>query len=121
LQQYLVLYRDKIISRAKALELNIRIQPGLNPDYPAGVAYPASDHVPFEEAGFPYAYYESTNMEEDQLDEDMTGYVETVKEGEIWHTKKDSLAFIKKAFPGRIEERLSNSVRSLIDILPSLP
>jgi hypothetical protein len=113
--------RDKIISRAKALELNIRMQPGLNPDYPAGVAYPASDHVPFEELNIPYAYYESTNWEEDQLDEDMTGYVETVDEGEIWHTEKDNLDFIEKAFPGRIEERLRDTVRSLMDILPRLP
>ena len=112
--------RDQILESAQKLDLNIRVQPGLNPDYPEGVGYPASDHVPFEMVDIPYANYESTNWEEDQLDEEMTGYVETVEQGVIWHTERDRLEFLEEAFPGRVEERLKDSAQSLTDIIEQL-
>jgi hypothetical protein len=112
--------RDQIMARVDALDLNMRIQPGLNPDFPAGVGYPASDHVPFENVGIPYVNYESTNWEADQLDEDMTGYSETVEYGTIWHTNRDTLDFLEEAFPGRVENRLENAAHSLSDILANI-
>jgi len=65
---------------------------------------------------------EGENLKADILTklEDMTGYIETVKEGKIWHTEKDTLEFIEKAFPGRAQERLHDAALSLTDILKRL-
>lgn len=105
--------RDQILNIAGKQKLDIETNPGLNPDYPAGTTGLWSDHVFFVLEGIPYAYYEATNWELGDLD----GYTQTVKDGGIWHTEKDTIEYIEENYPGRIQEHLSTFSDSLIDIL----
>ncbi|WP_415639847.1 M28 family peptidase [Paenibacillus lupini] len=69
----------------------------------------ASDHVAFKYAGIPYGYLEATNWELGEMD----GYTQTEKDGEIWHTPKDTIDYIDTNYPGRIEEHLGSFTRLL--------
>lgn len=105
--------RDQALAIADKKKLDLRINRGLNPDYPAGTTGDWSDHAPFKEVGIPYAYFESTNWEIGDLD----GYEQTEEYGGIWHTENDTLEFIQQAYPGRLEERLYTYSTVLIDLL----
>ncbi|WP_223702126.1 M20/M25/M40 family metallo-hydrolase [Sutcliffiella deserti] len=105
--------REQALAIAEKKKLDLRINEGLNPDYPAGTTGDWSDHAPFHNAGIPYAYFESTNWEIGDQD----GYEQTEEYGGIWHTSNDTLKFIQQAFPGRLEERLSTYSTVLIDLL----
>jgi Zn-dependent M28 family amino/carboxypeptidase len=65
-----------------------------------------SDYFPFKKAGIPYIFFESTNWNlgfEDgwtQVDEDLGD------NGMIWHTPYDTIAYIDRIAPERIDERL---------------
>ncbi|MBN9655037.1 M20/M25/M40 family metallo-hydrolase [Halobacillus sp. GSS1] len=105
--------RDQALDIADKKKLDVETNPGLNPYYPAGTTGDWSDHAPFKAKGIPYGYLEATNWEIGDLD----GYQQTVKHGEIWHTEKDTLAFIEEEFPGRIQEHLSTFSTLLTDLL----
>ncbi|MFD0674641.1 M20/M25/M40 family metallo-hydrolase [Cohnella sp. GCM10027633] len=105
--------RELGLDIAKRLGLNVTTQAGLNPDYPAGTTIDASDHVHFKYAGIPYGYLEATNWTLGKQD----GYTQTVKDGEIWHTEKDTLDYVTANYPGRIEEHLSTFTRLLTRLL----
>ncbi|MGD6796069.1 M20/M25/M40 family metallo-hydrolase [Metabacillus indicus] len=105
--------RDQAVNISKKKKLDIGINPGLNPDYPAGTTGDWSDHAPFDKLGIPFAYFESTNWEIGDLD----GYEQTEEYGGIWHTENDTLTFIEEAFPGRTEERLSSYSKVLTELL----
>ncbi|WP_164545630.1 M28 family peptidase [Paenibacillus albus] len=105
--------RELGLDIADRLNLNITTQTGLNPLYPAGTTIDASDHVAFKYAGIPYGYLEATNWELGLKD----GYTQTEKDGEIWHTPKDTLDYIATNYPGRIEEHLSSFTRLLTQLL----
>ncbi|WP_028784429.1 M20/M25/M40 family metallo-hydrolase [Thalassobacillus devorans] len=105
--------RDQALNIAEKKKLDLETNPGLNPDYPAGTTGDWSDHAPFKAAGIPYGYLEATNWEIGALD----GYDQTVEHGGIWHTEKDTLAFIEQEYPGRIQEHLSTFSTVLTDLL----
>ncbi|MYL69871.1 M20/M25/M40 family metallo-hydrolase [Halobacillus litoralis] len=105
--------RDQALAIADKKKLDVETNPGLNPYYPAGTTGDWSDHAPFKAKGIPYGYLEATNWEIGDLD----GYQQTVKHGEIWHTEKDTLAFIEEEFPGRVQEHLSTFSTLLTDLL----
>lgn len=105
--------REQALNIAKKQKLNLETNPGLNEEYPTGTTGLWSDHAPFVGKGIPYAYFEGTNWELGEMD----GYTQTVKDGEIWHTEKDTIPYIQKNYPGRIEERLSTFSEVLRDLL----
>lgn len=105
--------RNKALALARNLGLDLRTNPGLNPAYPVGTTGDWSDHAPFRKAGIPYAYFEATNWEIGDKD----GYDQTVKHGAIMHTNKDTLNFIEREFPGRVQERLHTFVTVLTNLL----
>jgi alkaline phosphatase isozyme conversion protein len=105
--------RDQALNIAEKLKLSLQTNPGLNPHYPAGTTGDWSDHAPFKAKGIPYAYFEATNWELGDLD----GYTQTVKDGEIWHTPKDTLEYIESNYPGRLQEHLSTFSKVLTDLL----
>jgi Zn-dependent M28 family amino/carboxypeptidase len=98
-------------------DLPLQTQPGENPEYPAGTTGDWSDHAPFKEAGIPYTYLEATNWELGDKD----GYTQVNtkygEDGEIWHTKYDTLEYINETFPGRMQDRLRLFVTVLEAIL----
>ncbi|WP_246029269.1 M20/M25/M40 family metallo-hydrolase [Paenibacillus humicus] len=104
--------RDQALAIAGKLGLNLQTQGGDNPDYPAGTTGDWSDHAPFKSAGIPYAYLEATNWTLGKKD----GSTQTT-EGAIWHTAKDTLAYLSANYPGRIEERLSTFSSVLTNLL----
>jgi Zn-dependent M28 family amino/carboxypeptidase len=105
--------REQALNIAKKYKLNLETNPGINPHYPAGTTGLWSDHAPFAGKGIPYAYFESTNWELEDLD----GYTQTEKDGAIWHTSKDTIQYIEENYPGRIQERLSTFSEVLRDLL----
>lgn len=115
--------RNQALSLAKALGLNIETNPGLDvfDAFPEGSTGSWSDHAPFAKMGIPVAAFEGSNWEIGDKD----GYIQTKKEGAIWHTYKDNLDFITTVFPGRVEERLETFTTLLyhliLNITPPLP
>ena len=105
--------RDQVLKIAEKKKLDIGTNPGLNPAYPAGTTGDWSDHAPFNRLGIPYAYLEATNWEIG----DMDGYTQTVKHGGVWHTKNDTIEFIEREFPGRVEEHLETFSQALTEVL----
>lgn len=104
--------------RIKALEiseesgLDLITQEGVSPNYVAGQTGNWSDHAPFNKAGIPVLYFESTNwLLEDEDGENLEGYHETEALGPIMHTENDNLDIIEENFPGRIASRLNTVVQ----------
>ena len=109
--------RDWALDFAQENGLALQTQLGENPQYPLGTTGDWSDHVPFKEAGIPYTYLESTNWtlgKKDGYTQVSTDYGEN---GEIWHTEYDTLEYINRTFPGRVQERLELFVVLLEAIL----
>lgn len=105
--------RDQALEIAGKKKLDIGTNPGVNPEYPAGTTGDWSDHAPFNKLGIPYAYFESTNWKIG----DMDGYTQTVKHGGVWHTSNDTLDFIEREFPGRVEEHLKTFSQALTELI----
>ncbi|WP_238403980.1 M20/M25/M40 family metallo-hydrolase [Paenibacillus paridis] len=105
--------RDLGLSIADRLNLDLITNPGDNPQYPAGTTGDWSDHAAFSKAGIPYAYLEATNWTLGDKD----GYTQTVAEGAVWHTAKDTIAHIQSVYPGRIEQHLSTFTQVLTGIM----
>jgi alkaline phosphatase isozyme conversion protein len=96
--------RTQMLRLIDLRKLPIEIQPGLNPDYPAGTTPNGfSDYTAFNQAGIPIVAFESTNWEIDELD----GYTQTEEYGSFWHTPMDTLETIESLYPERPMERLS--------------
>lgn len=111
------LIRDWVLTRASESGDALITQAGENPEYPAGTTCDCSDHAPFEAAGVPYAYFESTNW----LLGDKDGYVQVDPRygegGRVWHTQFDTLDYIERTFPGRVNDRLELFSRMLYRVL----
>jgi hypothetical protein len=108
--------RDEMLKYAERHKLPIEIQPGLNPDYPAGFSPGFSDVTVFDRAGIPVAGFESTNWEIGDLD----GYEQTEEFGSFWHTSRDNLTTIEELVPGRPMERLEAFTKVVFEFLQHL-
>jgi alkaline phosphatase isozyme conversion protein len=109
--------RDAMLRLISLRKLPIGIQPGLNPDYPAGLTPDGfSDYTAFNDAGIPIVAFESTNWEIGDLD----GYEQTVEYGSYWHTPNDTLEQIEKVYPERPMERLRAYTRLVFEFLKHL-
>lgn len=109
--------RDWVLDVASQEGLDLRTQPGHNPDFPAGTTGDWSDHVPFKDAGIQYAYFESTNWNLGEKDGFVQVDEQLAEEGEIWHSEYDTIEFIDATFQGRIDRRLELFVTLLHTIL----
>ena len=76
-----------------------------------------SDYAAFREAGIPYIYFEATNWT--LGDED--GYTQVDyqygEEGQVWHTRYDTLDYLDATFPGRVDQHLDLFVQALYAVL----
>lgn len=108
--------RELALDISAELGIDLQTNPGLNPSYPKGTTGNWSDHAPFNHAGIPFAYLESTNWEIGDLD----GYTQTEKHGAIWHDpNKDNMDFIQTEFPDRMN-RLKPYTHILTDLVLQL-
>jgi len=105
--------RIELQADARSKGLIFLTNPGLNADYPYGTTGDWSDHVAFRKAGIAYLYFEATNWMIGEQD----GYLNTTRDGEIWHSKKDTVAFVEARYPGRMLTQLSASVVALEEFL----
>jgi alkaline phosphatase isozyme conversion protein len=109
--------RDEMLRLIRLHKLPIEIQPGLNPDYPAGLTPDGfSDYTAFNDADIPIAAFESTNWEIGDLD----GYEQTEEYGSFWHTSNDDLAIIEELLPGRPMVRLKAYTTLVFEFLKHL-
>lgn len=76
-----------------------------------------ADIFAFQEAGIPFAYFESTNWTLGDKD----GYTQVDPQygdgGAIIHTQYDTLTYLDETFPGRVNERLNSAVTILYNLL----
>jgi alkaline phosphatase isozyme conversion protein len=97
--------RNWVLANATEDSGAIQTQEGENPEFPAGTTCDCSDHTPFKDAGIQYAYFESTNWRLGDKD----GYVQVDPEygedGQVWHTRFDTIDYIDRTFPGRADTR----------------
>ena len=109
--------RDAMLRLVARYRLPIETQPGLNPDYPAGLTPNGfSDYTAFNIAGIPIVAFESTNWEIGDLD----GYEQTAEYGSYWHTPNDTLAQILSVYPDRPMERLRAYTKLVFEFLKHL-
>jgi alkaline phosphatase isozyme conversion protein len=109
--------RDEMLRLIELRKLPIEIQPGLHPDYPAGLTPDwFSDYTAFNQAGIPIVAFESTNWEIGDLD----GYEQTESEGSFWHTPRDTLETIEALFPDRPMVRLNAYTKLTFEFLKHL-
>ncbi len=82
-----------------------------------GTPCDCSDYSPFEKLGIPFAYFEATNWNLGDQD----GYTQVDpalgEDGEIWHTRYDTVEQIEALFPGRIDAHLELFVTLLYETL----
>ncbi len=108
--------RDRLLALAEELGIELKTNPGLNEDYPAGTGC-CSDQVAFDEAGIPVANFEATNWRLGNLD----GYQQTevsdaFPDGETWHNAHlDRIEHLEAHLPpGRLSERPAQVLQILL-------
>jgi Zn-dependent M28 family amino/carboxypeptidase len=77
----------------------------------------SSDYAPFQAAGIPYVYFNSTNWnlgEKNGLTQVDTKYGDN---GVIRHTKYDTQDYLNASFPGRMDQRLDLFISVLYNLL----
>lgn len=90
--------RDAMLSVASRFSLPLQLQPGWDPQYPAGLTPDGfSDYTAFNKAGIPVVAFEATNWHIGDFD----GYTQTEQNGSYWHTPNDTLETILKDYPQR--------------------
>lgn len=85
--------RDQALRNAQQKNIDLRTNPGLNKNYPAGTTGDWGDHVAFMKRGIPIAYFESTNWEIGEKD----GYVQSTR-GSFFNTERDTTEDLEKIF-----------------------
>ncbi|MCM3587465.1 M20/M25/M40 family metallo-hydrolase [Mesobacillus maritimus] len=108
--------RDLALDIADKKKIPLQTNPGINPEYPEGTTGDWSDHAPFKAKGITIAYFEATNW---QLG-DQDGYTQTEEHGGVWHTKNDTLEFLEREFPGRVQEHLNHFTNMLTWVLTDI-
>ncbi|MET1078943.1 MAG: autotransporter domain-containing protein [Pseudomonas sp.] len=110
----LAVLRERTLSIAKELGIELQTNPGLDPEYPAGTGC-CSDGESFEALEVPIIYVEATNWELGDLD----GYQQTdnpaIPGGSTWHDPAEDNEAVLTAALGqaRIDQRLRDYSRLL--------
>ena len=114
--------RDRALTLAKGLGIDVRTNPGLNADYPKGTGC-CSDQAAFDQYGIPAINMEATNWELGEKD----GYQQTDKRPEFpggysWHLIDiDKGSHLEPALAkGRVDQRASQAVRVLSAVLTDM-
>ncbi len=86
--------RDWVMKTARIAQINVKTNMGENPEFPLGTTGDFS-----EQDGYT------------QVD------LKKGEKGEIWHTQYDTLEYLDKTFPGRVDEHLNAFSVLLYDVL----
>jgi alkaline phosphatase isozyme conversion protein len=106
--------RTWTLKQAKTRQLNLHDETKFDPNDPDN---DFSDHAAFHEAGIPYIYFEASDWSLGEKDGWKQVDLSLGDKGEIWHTAYDTIEYIDKTFPGRLDEHLRLYSTLLTDIL----
>ncbi|MBA4384881.1 MAG: Zn-dependent exopeptidase M28 [Anaerolinea sp.] len=108
--------RDWLLEDAKQQGLKIEGKTDEDMFNEDGTPCECSDYDAFEKSNIPYAYFEATNWD---LSPDGMVQVDPQYgiDGEIRHTEFDTIEYIDKTFPGRIDDHLKVFVTLLYDLV----
>jgi len=105
--------RDDALSAAKSLGIPLGTSPP-GKGRPAGVSMAPSDDLPFALEDFATAALTATDWQADDSG------LATIGDGSrLWHSRKDTVAFIDRAYPGRVRRQLADLSRLLETLLTS--
>ena len=106
--------RDDALTAAKSLGIPLKSSPAAK-GRPAGLNWSPSDDDPFALEGMATAVFTSTNWTAGAGD----GMTATADTGGLWHTVKDTVAFVDGRYPGRVKTQLAQLTRLLETLLTS--
>jgi len=67
---------------------------------------PFADYAAFQERAIAFAYFEATNWNVGDKDGWTQVDPQYGEDGHIWHTQYDTLEYLEKTFPGRVDQHL---------------
>jgi alkaline phosphatase isozyme conversion protein len=105
--------RDDALTAARSLGIPLGTSPA-DKIRPAGVSMAPSDDEPFALEDIATAGFTATDWAADA-----TGLTATGDGVRLWHSRKDSVAFIDTAYPGRVHRQLAHLSRLLETLITS--
>lgn len=102
--------RDDALTAAKQLGVGLGSSPA-QPPLAAGEADAPTDSRPFAQMGIPTATFTSGDF--------AAGPQVTAGGNSIWHTRRDTVAYVEKRYPGRVRAQLHDLARVLDVLLTS--
>jgi alkaline phosphatase isozyme conversion protein len=109
--------RDWILKMAPEAGFKLEGKTAADLDNEDGSPCECSDYDPFQKAKIPFVYFEATDWNLGKKDGMTQVDPRLGDEGEIRHTKYDTIDSINQLFPGRIEEKLNLFVTLLTNTL----
>ncbi len=109
--------RDWALEWALGNGLNLQTIKNVDLTYPDNNGIGTSDYFPFQSAGIPYVYFNTTDWS--LGDKKGTTQVNTSygENGVIRNTKYDTLAYLDSSFPGRVDQNLNLFISVLYNLL----
>jgi len=105
--------RDDALTAAKSLGIPLGTSPA-GKGRPAGVSMAPSDDMPFALEDITTAAFTATDWTTDE-----TGRAATAAGGRLWHSRKDTVAYVNSTYPGRVRRQLADLSRILETLLTS--
>lgn len=109
--------RDWIIADAQSSDIALKSKTAEDLDDPDGTPCDCADYDAFQEEGILFAYFEATNWNRGDKDGMTQVDVKLGDDGAIRHTPYDTIEYIDKTFPGRIDQNLSVYVTLLEHVM----
>jgi hypothetical protein len=109
--------RDWLVKTAQAEGFDLQTRPAKALDWPDGSPCDCTDYSPFQAAGIPFVFFESTDWNLGKQDGLTPVDPQYGEDGKIQHTPYDSIGYIDTNFPGRIDGHLNLYVTLLYDAL----
>jgi Zn-dependent M28 family amino/carboxypeptidase len=106
--------RDDALSAADALGVPLATSPEV-PGRPAGVVLAPADDVAFADIGVATAIFRAVSWEASTG----RGLAATADGPPIWHTPRDTVAYVDKTYPGRVKAQLADLSELLEALLTS--
>ena len=109
--------RDWVLEWALGNGLDLQTIRNVSLTYPDPKGIGSSDYAPFQAAGIPFVYFDTTNWK--LGDKKGTTQVDAKygENGVIRHTKDDTLTYLDASFPGRVDQHLNLFISVLYNLL----
>jgi alkaline phosphatase isozyme conversion protein len=105
--------RDDAHTAAKSLGIPLGTSPAIK-GRPAGVSMAPSDDLPFSLGDIATVVFTATGWTAGD-----TGLADGDEGGRLWHSRKDTVAFIDRTYPGRVKKQLTQLSRIMETLLTS--